>query len=156
MKELIWFFVSVLITGLLSFYMVKLSKDHGFLESLTKPSWTPSLGLFTRIWIAMYIIIAYSGYKTYVSAATKEIRCTFLWIYFLQLALSLAWFVTFFGLKNPRASKSIILILILLVFIQIMYMYSLCPTASYLMFPYFIFLLLIAWWNFSVVDLNQL
>ena len=69
-------------------------------RDLRKPSFTPPDRVFPVAWTALYTLIAYSGWRVWSAAPSRE-RDTALRLWISQLAANAQWSKLFFGQKRP-------------------------------------------------------
>lgn len=77
-------------------------------QGLAKPPFNPPNWIFAPVWFLLYILIAVSGWRTWLrapkSAAMK------VWV--LQLGLNFLWSPVFFSAENPAIALAVILALL--------------------------------------------
>ncbi|HVN17651.1 MAG TPA: TspO/MBR family protein [Dongiaceae bacterium] len=75
------------------------SRDPWYRE-LRKPSFTPPDKAFPIVWTALYALIAYSGWRVWNAAPSRERRLALrMWV--SQLAANAKWSKLFFGERRP-------------------------------------------------------
>jgi tryptophan-rich sensory protein len=84
-------------------------------EGLAKPPFAPPNWLFGPVWGALYGLMAFAAWRVWLQRDRADTRPA-LTLFFLQLALNLAWSFLFFGLRNPGAALAGILVLAALIF----------------------------------------
>lgn len=72
-------------------------------KTLRKPSFQPPNRVFGPVWMALYGAIAYSGYRIYRSAPSRE-RTVALGLWGAQMILNGMWTPIFFRGHKPRAA----------------------------------------------------
>lgn len=149
------FIIAVALVAFASSIVIARAVKTEFYETLEKPKWAPSPPIIATIWIILYLLIAYATYRAY-TIGDDSVKSTLIWIFIIQLAMNFLWVFVFFGLKNPRAARIVIILLLLMIMIQGIYMYGIDKTAGALFLPYFIWVLFMTYLNFEIVRLNTL
>ncbi len=72
----------------------------GWYRGLRKPSFTPPDAVFPVAWTALYTLIAYSGWRVWSAAPSRE-RDAALKLWISQLAANAQWSKLFFGQRRP-------------------------------------------------------
>ncbi|HLV89202.1 MAG TPA: TspO/MBR family protein [Candidatus Sulfotelmatobacter sp.] len=83
------------------------SRDQWY-RDLRKPGFTPPEGAFPVIWSALYAAIAWSGWRVWSSAPSRE-RTTALKLWLSQLAANAQWSKLFFGDHRPSLALADVL-----------------------------------------------
>jgi benzodiazapine receptor len=98
---------------------------------LRKPSWAPPSTVFGPVWSALYVAIGAAGWRLFASASppTKTLHLT-------QLALNGAWPIAFFGIRDKRASLTIIALLDGALTAEVLMLRREDPVAAILLMPY--------------------
>lgn len=74
------------------------SSVGGWYQTLAKPSFNPPDWVFAPVWTALYILIAFAGWRLWrVNGFNDRIAFS---VYAAQLALNLTWSILFFGLQR--------------------------------------------------------
>jgi benzodiazapine receptor len=76
------------------------SRDSWY-RHLNKPSFTPPDKVFPVVWTALYGLIAWSGWRVWSAAPSRE-RSTALRLWLSQLAANAQWSKLFFGQHRPN------------------------------------------------------
>lgn len=80
------------------------SRDPWYRE-LDKPGFTPPDKAFPAVWISLYILIAWSGWRIWCTAHSRD-RSAALRLWLSQLAANAKWSKLFFGQHRLLASLS--------------------------------------------------
>ena len=76
------------------------SGNDAWYRELDKPSFTPPDEVFPVVWMSLYALIAWSGWRVWSAAPFRERkRALYLWI--SQLSMNAKWSKLFFGEHNP-------------------------------------------------------
>ena len=130
----------ILILGLGSGMGIFFGPDAWF-QSLVKPTWNPPGWLFAPVWTTLYILIAISVWLVRKKPETNiEDRTFAMRVFWLQLALNLAWTPIFFGLHNPLLAFGTICVLWVTAISTALAFSRISIAASYLLVPYLIWL----------------
>lgn len=131
---------------------------RGALESwypaLDKPSWTPPDGVFGPVWLALYVLMAFAGWRVWtvrrgVPGVELDMR-----LYLVQLAANIAWPVLFFGLESPAlALLDIVLLWALVVWMTVRFLAA-DRVAGMLLVPYLLWVMFVVALNLAIVVMN--
>lgn len=120
---------------------------------LTKPSWTPPDWIFGPVWSCLYIMIAVSGWLIY-RAKHSHNRTTALILYGAQLASNFIWSFLFFSLCSPILGMIDIILLSVLILLTIIKAWPVTRVGSFLLIPYFIWVVYATTLNMGIWLLN--
>ena len=120
---------------------------------LRKPFFNPPNWIFGPVWTLLYLLMGISFYLIYKSKKTNYTNLSYCY-FFGQLVLNSLWSIAFFGLRNIGLALIVIFLLSILIFITIMLFEKINKTASYLLMPYFLWVLFATILNFSIFILN--
>lgn len=129
--------------------------DLSWYNTLVKPFFTPPAWLFGPAWTILYILMAISAYLVWKNGIRKKTVKYALKIFAIQLILNLSWSPVFFGLHNVLLALLIILVLWYFVLKTIRIFYKIDKRASYLLWPYLVWVSFATVLNFSVWILNK-
>jgi len=115
---------------------------------ITKPFFTPPSFIFAPVWIILFLLM---GISIYLVWENKKINLNWFW---LQLGLNIMWSIIFFGLKSPALGFIVILLLWFAIFKTIKEFGKYNKLASYLLYPYLIWVSFAGILNFSIMLLN--
>jgi benzodiazapine receptor len=90
-------------------YSKKGGRDSRYRE-LDKPSFTPPDKVFPVVWTALYALIAWSGWRIWSAAPSRE-RKKALRLWISQLAANAKWSKLFFGQHRPTLALADVLAL---------------------------------------------
>lgn len=122
---------------------------------LNKPPFSPPNYLFAPVWTLLYLLMGISLYLIW-KKGTKNRKVYEALIFFaIQLALNAAWSPIFFGAKNLFVSLIIIIFMWLFIIKTILAFGRINKTASYLLYPYIVWVSFASILNFSVWLLNK-
>ena len=82
----------------------------GWYRNLRKPGFTPPERVFHIVWTTLYALIAYSGWRVWSAAPSRE-RDKALRLWISQLAANAQWSKLFFGERHPKAALADVLAL---------------------------------------------
>lgn len=129
--------------------------DLSWYNTLVKPFFTPPSWLFGPAWTILYILMAISAYLVWKNGIQKKTVKYALKIFAIQLILNLIWSPVFFGLHNVLLALLIILVLWYFILKTIRIFYKIDKRASYLLWPYLVWVSFATVLNFSVWILNK-
>ena len=105
---------------------------------LRKPGWAPPAAAFGPVWSVLYVGIGAAGWRLQASGSAATRR-----LHLAQLALNAAWPVTFFTVRDKRASLAVIAALDAVVTAEVLRLRREDPVAAALLLPY------LAWSGFA-------
>lgn len=108
---------------------------------LNKPSFTPPSWIFAPVWIALYILIAFAGWRIF----TRRPKGVAMKLWFVQLALNFLWIPIFFSVHAIGAALVFITLLWLSIAVLMARAWPIDRPASVLLAPY------LAWVSFAAV-----
>ncbi len=128
--------------------------DLSWYSSLNKPFFTPPSWLFGPVWTILYILIAISAIIVFKKGfKNKKIKNAGK-IFTIQLILNLIWSPVFFGAHQILLSLIIIVFLWYFIYKTIQIFSQINKKASYLLYPYLIWVTIAFLLNLSVFLLN--
>ncbi len=122
--------------------------------TLIKPSWTPPDWVFGPVWTLLYVMIAISGWLIY-RAKDSHHRSVALIFYGVQLALNFMWSFLFFALRSPLLGLIDILSLLVLIGLTIIKAWPVRRLGSFLLIPYFLWVIYASALNIGIWMLNK-
>jgi tryptophan-rich sensory protein len=121
---------------------------------LEKPAFTPPSWVFFPAWVILYTLMGISLYLVWERGSQgQEIKMGLL-IFGIQLGLNVLWSFLFFGLKSPYYAFVEIVLLWLAIFLTILKFRKISKTASYLLFPYILWVSFAMLLNYYIWILN--
>jgi translocator protein len=114
---------------------------------LNKPFNIPGI-IFPIVWTILYLLMSISYYLVSNNKHT-------LGIYLAQLIVNSLWTLIFFGLRLRLLAFIWLILLIVLVTIMVIKYYKIRPLSTYLLIPYYAWLLFAAYLNLSIYLLNM-
>ncbi|MDD4983251.1 MAG: tryptophan-rich sensory protein [Candidatus ainarchaeum sp.] len=120
--------------------------------TIIKPSFTPASIIFPIVWTILYILMGISLYIILVKNSVHYKKL--LMIFSVQLVLNVLWSFFFFTLKSPLLGLIEIIILDIAVLVNMIYFYKVSKTATYLLSPYFAWIIFATILNISIFILN--
>ena len=122
-------------------------------QTLDKPSFNPPDWLFAPVWTALYIMIAFAGWRIWRKAGFDRARAAFI-AYFTQLGLNLLWSFLFFGAQNAALALGEILLLLAAIIVTALLFARIDKIAAFLFVPYATWVAFATLLNASIVVLN--
>jgi tryptophan-rich sensory protein len=120
---------------------------------LAKPSWNPPSWLFGPVWTALYAAMAVAAWLVWKEAGFAGGGAA-LALFFVQLALNLAWSGVFFGLRSPGWALLEILALWTAILVTTILFFRHSGWAGALMVPYLLWVTFAGALNAAIVRLN--
>jgi translocator protein len=121
--------------------------------SLEKPAFNPPSWVFGPVWTALYIMMAVAAWLVWKASGFRG-AATALTLYFVQLALNLAWSGIFFGLRAPGWALVEIVALWIAILATIVLFFRHSRVAGWLMVPYLLWVSFAAVLNAAIWSLN--
>jgi tryptophan-rich sensory protein len=128
-----------------------LFKPGGWYASLQKPRFTPPNWLFPVAWTAIYLLLAWAGYRLTLIPGSETVLA--LWA--AQIALNTLWTPVFFGANRIMAGMIIIAVLWLVVAAMVLLAIQLDVITGLILFPYLVWLTVASALNFSILRHNR-
>ncbi|MEK7071048.1 MAG: TspO/MBR family protein [Patescibacteria group bacterium] len=124
-------------------------------ESLNKPSYVPPGYIFSSVWVILFLLIAYAGYRGSVSLrSNRKLFVAWNSLFAIIMALSIAFPFIFFKLRNMAAAFSIIIAYLVVVFIMICIVWRADQTVAILLLPLLGWLIFSAFIQYQIWSLN--
>lgn len=120
--------------------------------TLNKPSFNPPNYIFAPVWTTLYILMGISFYLVLISKVKNKSYA--IGLFLLQLVLNALWSYIFFGLHNPLLALFEIIFLWGAVLYTTTSFDRISNIASYVIFPYVIWVSFAFILNLSIVILN--
>lgn len=127
---------------------------RGWYRTLEKPALTPPNAVFPAVWTVLYVMMGIAAFLVFRAAGGFKPARVALGVYFVQLALNLAWTWLFFGLHDPFAAGVEVLVLAGAVGLTVALFWPFSRAAGILMLPYLAWTLFAAWLTWRIVALN--
>ena len=146
-KPYICFIALSLGVGALAALLTKGNMD--IYKDIITPPLSPPMWLFPIVWTILYTLMGISAAIVYKQ--DKE----HLGIFFVQLAVNFLWSIIFFNLRMFLFSTIWLVLLIVLVIKMIQEFRIVDIRASYLLYPYLVWLLFALYLNVAIYFLNR-
>jgi translocator protein len=124
-------------------YSRKGNRDSWY-RDLRKPSFTPPDEVFPIVWTGLYALIAWSGWRVWCAAPSRE-RRTALRLWISQLTANAQWSKLFFGEHHPVLALADVVALEKMIFSYMRSARKVDPAAANAFIPY------AAWVGFATV-----
>ena len=121
--------------------------------ALTKPPLTPPGIAFGIVWPVLYLLMAVGAIMVRRSSEPRDKSIVF-GLFFLQLALNLAWSMLFFFFHRPEFALLNIIALWLCVALMMLEFWKFSKLATILQIPYLAWLSFAAYLNGGIIWLN--
>jgi benzodiazapine receptor len=120
-----------------------------------KPPFTPPNWLFAPVWTLLYILMGVAAFLVWRNGLkNRQVRMA-LTVFLIQLVLNVLWSVAFFGLESPMYGLIVISILWVAILVTIVLFFRISRGASFLMWPYLLWVSFAAVLNSSIWLLNR-
>jgi len=104
--------------------------------TLNKPSWNPPNWVFAPVWTLLYVAMAVAAWLAFAARDKRGGDEGARILFWLQLALNLAWSCVFFGARDPGWAFATILVLDATVVATTLRFWRLDRRAGLLLLPY--------------------
>ena len=131
------------------------SSVNTWYASLTKPAFNPPNGLFSPVWITLYVFMGIALFLVWRRGLQAEGVRIAIYAFGMQLVLNILWSIVFFGLKMPLLAFVVILILWGFILITLLKFRKISRLAGYLFVPYLLWVSFAAVLNFFLWSLNR-
>jgi len=121
--------------------------------ALVKPPWNPPRWIFGPVWTTLYIAMAIAAWIIWRRRNLPGARSG-LWLFFVQLALNVAWPAIFFTFRSPELAAIEIVVLWLSITATVVIFFRIARVASLLMAIYLGWVTFAAALTFSIWRLN--
>jgi tryptophan-rich sensory protein len=125
----------------------------GYYAALVKPAWAPPAWIFGPVWTVLYLMMAVAAWLVWRGGGWRARSRPLAW-YLVQLLLNALWTPLFFGLRNPGLALAGIVLLGLAIVLTGRAFRPVSRAASWLLFPYLVWVVFAAALNFSIWRLN--
>ncbi len=121
--------------------------------NLNRPSFSPPNWIFGPVWTLLYLLMGISLFLVWESKSSK-VKQIGIWAFIVQLFFNAIWSPIFFGAQNTGLAFIVICFLWVSILVTIYYFWKIHKIASYLLFPYILWVSFAAILNFSIWWLN--
>lgn len=125
------------------------SSVSSWYPTLVKPFFNPPPWIFGPVWTTLYFLM---GLSLFLIWGKKNTDYKWFWI---QLVLNFAWSIVFFGLRSPALALAVIILLLVSIILMLNSFKKVSQTASWLNFPYLVWVGFASLLNLSIVILNR-
>ena len=122
-------------------------------NNINKSPYTPPGWFFGLVWTILYLLMIISFYLIWSNSKCFP-YCNVLTIFLLQLAFNLSWTTVFFKYKKIRLALILTILIFILTFIVSIKFYKINKTASYLLIPYLLWLIVAMYLNIYIILKN--
>ena len=122
---------------------------------LERPPGTPPNAVFGPVWTVLYALMGISFALIWHRTPAGRAKRIALTVFFIQLALNLAWTPVFFGAHQLAAALLVITLLILAIVVTIVRFRPLDRVAGNLLVPYLLWVCYATYLNAGFMVLNQ-
>ncbi|MFA6353722.1 MAG: TspO/MBR family protein [Candidatus Paceibacterota bacterium] len=131
-----------------------MNNTYNWYSQLIKPSWAPPSSFFGPVWSVLYILIAVSFGKVFLSVWQKQIPFIVALPFVLNLFFNFIFTYIQFGLKNNfLAALDISFVLITLIWAMVV-IYPYFKWVTYIQIPYLLWVTFATILQFAITFLN--
>jgi translocator protein len=152
-----------MISGLISFiYIFALGfagggmddRTKAFYNTLMKPNLNPPNWVFPIVWTILFALIGLTGYYIWNFYKSDLYRKIFAALYAVNGIFVYLWSYVFFEKQNISGALYVIVAMIILIELMILTALKTNHRASYLLIPYFLWVLFATYLNTTLITLN--
>jgi tryptophan-rich sensory protein len=125
----------------------------GWYASLEKPAFNPPSGIFSPVWIFLYLLMGVTLYILWQNLPKTEAKIALVF-FAVQLGLNMLWSVIFFGLKWPLVAFFEIIVLWVFILLTMIKSSRVSRITVFLLLPYILWVSFAAVLNFFLWRLN--
>lgn len=125
-----------------------ISAIPGWYKTLNKPVFSPPNFLFGPVWTTLYVLMGISFYLVWIKRKPSV-------LFLIHLFFNASWSILFFGMHNIFLAFIDILIIWLFIIILILKFFKIDKRASWLLFPYLLWVSFATILNYSIWILNK-
>lgn len=153
-----WTFVFAVIVsfipGIIGVFFTPHGDSHIWYESLSKSVLTPAGWVFSVAWTILYLLLGIALYLIISNKTTRIDKSKSYWLFFGQMVLNALWSIIFFGLHMPALGLLALIMLIVVSIYMARAFHPISKTASYLVWPYIIWMCFATYLNATIMFLN--
>ena len=123
--------------------------------TLNKPSFNPPNWVFAPMWITLYLLMGIALFLVWAADSPGKPKNLAMILFFIQLAINMAWSFFFFYLRSPGLALIDIIALLIFILLTIWKFFPVNRTAGFLMLPYLLWVGFAAVLNYSIWTLNR-
>ena len=124
-------------------------------RELKKPRFTPPNWAFGPVWTTLYILIGISVFLIWNKGLSSQNAAPAFILFWIQLAVNIAWSIVFFGKKSQGGGVITIAALWLLILATLVISLRVSAWAGGLLIPYLVWVSLASYLNAGVWLLNR-
>ena len=122
--------------------------------NMNKPPLSPPVWVFSVAWTILYFMMGLASYYIIVSEAETYSKAMALIVYAIQLVMNFMWSIMFFNWGSFLAAFIWLIIMWVIVILCAIRFYRISRKATYLLFPYIVWLGFAAYLNMGAYVLN--
>ncbi len=157
MKKFFQFILAMIISfipGFLGVVFTPHNANDVWYNALNKSVLTPDAWVFGLAWTILYALLGWSLYLIISNDKTRQSKARAYWLFFAQMVLNFAWTYFYFGLHMVGAALVVLGALIVIAIWMAAAFKPISKLASYLVWPYIIWMLFATYLNASILFLN--
>lgn len=130
------------------------SSVGGWYQTLAKPALTPPDWVFGPVWTTLYLMMAVAAWLVWRRGGWQSQRGPLV-LFFIHLAINVAWSGVFFGLQSPGAGFAVIVLLWLAIVATAATFWRHSRAAALLLVPYLTWVSFASYLNLAIWRLNS-
>jgi tryptophan-rich sensory protein len=133
-----------LIIGMTSSWFT-VSGIESWYQTIHKPSWNPSNGIFAPVWTTLYVLMGIALFLVWKADISPKLKQTAILLFGIQLLLNFFWSFIFFGQHQIGWALVEIMLMWLFILLTILMFARINNAAAWLLVPY------ISWVSFATI-----
>ncbi|MDK2808248.1 MAG: translocator protein [Clostridiales bacterium] len=121
-------------------------------DQIAKPAGSPPAWVFPVVWTVLYVFMGVGAYL--ISKSNHPGKENALWIYRVQLFLTLIWPIFFFNQGNYQKAFYLLCVLWISILIMIISFFKISKCAALLQLPYLLWVTYAGYLNYQIVRLS--
>lgn len=157
MKKFFQFVIAMIISFIPGFFGVIFTPHGGsdvWYNALNKSVLTPDAWVFSVAWTILYALLGWALYLIISNDKTRFSKGRAYVLFAMQMVLNFAWTYLYFGLHMVGAALFVLIGLIAISIWMATVFKPISKLASYLVWPYILWMLFAAYLNASILFLN--
>ncbi len=130
------------------------SSVGGWYQTLAKPALNPPDWVFGPVWTTLYAMMAVAAWLVWRRGGWRAQRGPLV-LFFIHLAINVAWSGVFFGLQSPGGGLAVIVLLWLAIVATAAVFWRQSRAAALLLMPYLVWVSFASYLNFAIWRLNS-
>lgn len=157
MKKFFQFILAMIISfipGAIGIMFTPSGASDMWYNTINKSFLTPDGWVFGVAWTILYALLGIALFLIIVNDKTRQSKTKSYLLFLVQMVLNAMWTYLFFGLHLTGAALIVLVLLIAFSFWMMRAFYSISRPASYLVWPYILWMLFALYLNGAIIYMN--